>query len=189
MRVSVITTERLLLRPFVADDTAALFAYISAPEFSRYVEYPSPTSLAEARAFLEEVLLPEDPLQLSWAVCRGGQPDVIGTVQITREAPETVTVHYDINHTFYGRGYTTEAVWAVLQWCLIYLPEVRQFQGDTLASNIGSRRVLEKCGFTHYKTAYVQWVKFPTSVELVFYRATREDLTDSPNRRILHRNT
>ncbi|MEL6383062.1 MAG: GNAT family N-acetyltransferase [Cyanobacteria bacterium J06626_18] len=47
MHVPTIETERLLLRPFVASDAEDLFAYASTPEFSQYVEYESPTTLAE----------------------------------------------------------------------------------------------------------------------------------------------
>ena len=176
MGIPNITTERLHLRPFTLDDTSDLFAYASAPEFSQYVEYTSPQSLAEAQTFLEQVLLSNDPNQLSWAVCERNQPSVIGTVQMTRDTPNSVTVHYDISHLYYGRGYTTEAVRAMLQWCLAHVPEVTLFLGDTMASNIGSRRVLEKCGFTHYKTANVDWEKFDTPVELIFYKAERRDL-------------
>jgi RimJ/RimL family protein N-acetyltransferase len=42
MPVPVIETARLTLRPFEINDAAALLAYASAPEFSQYIEYPSP---------------------------------------------------------------------------------------------------------------------------------------------------
>ncbi|MEM8535201.1 MAG: hypothetical protein AAGF95_30465 [Chloroflexota bacterium] len=57
MGIPNITTERLLPRPFNIDDASDLFAYASAPEFSQYVEYTSPQSLAETQTFLEQVLL------------------------------------------------------------------------------------------------------------------------------------
>ena len=176
MQVPLIETERLILRPFVVSDVEALFAYAAAPEFSQYVEYTSPGTLEEAQAFLEAVLIPEDSNSLSWAVCLRGQSAVIGTLQITRETIDSVTVHYDISHTLYGRGYTTEALQAVLQWCLTHLPEVTQFLGDTLASNIGSQRVMEKCGFVHYQTEYVRWEKFAEPVKLLFYKTDRKGL-------------
>ncbi|NJK79487.1 MAG: GNAT family N-acetyltransferase [Chloroflexaceae bacterium] len=180
MHIPVLQTSRLTLRPFVADDAAALFAYASAPEFSQYVEYSSPTTLTETRDFLEHVLLPGNPDVFSWAVCRHDQSDVIGTVQVSRDVPDAVTVYYDISHTLYGRGYTTEALQAVLRWCLVCLPEVQHFYGDTVVSNIGSRRVLEKCGFVFYKSERVQWEKFSGPVELVFYQADRKTLEAAP---------
>jgi RimJ/RimL family protein N-acetyltransferase len=150
-----------------------LFAFASAPEFSKHVEYESPTTLDEAQAFLENVLLAEDPDQFTWAITLRGQPEAVGSMQLTRDAPDTVTVHYDISHRLYGQGYTTEALRATLAWCLEQLPEVTRFLGDTIASNIGSQRVMEKCGFVRYRSESVQWDKFPEPVELLFYHAER----------------
>lgn len=179
MPVPLIETERLVLRPFVTADADALFSYASAPEFSQYVEYTSPSTLTEVRAFLKDVLIPEDPNLLSWAVCHRGQSKVVGTVQITHDAIDCASVHYDISHKIYGQGYTTEALRAVLKWCLVNLPEVTQFFGDTHASNIASRRVMEKCGFVYYKKENVIWEKFSQAVELFFYKAERKYLESS----------
>lgn len=179
MPALLIETERLVLRPFVIADAEALFSYASAPEFSQYVEYTSPSTLTEVRAFLEHVLISEDPNVLSWAVCHRGQTKVVGTVQITRDAIDCASVHYDINHLIYGHGYTTEALRAVLKWCLVNLPEVTQFFGDTHALNVASRRVMEKCGFVYYKKENVLWEKFSEPVELFFYKAERKDLESS----------
>ncbi len=175
MHVPTIETERLLLRPFITSDAEDLFAYAAAPEFSQYVEYESPATFAEVQDFLEHVLMPEDPSQLSWAVCDRSQSKLLGTMQITLDE-NCATVHYDISHKVYDRGYTTEALQAILQWCLVHLPEVKEFLGDTVSSNIGSQRVMEKCGFTHYKTETVCWEKFNEPVELLFYKAERKDL-------------
>ncbi|MEL6383061.1 MAG: GNAT family N-acetyltransferase [Cyanobacteria bacterium J06626_18] len=120
----------------------------------------------------------EDPNQLSWAVCDRDPSKLLGTMQITLDK-NYATVHYDISHKVYGRGYTTEALQVVLQWCLVHLPEVTQFLGDTQSSNIGSRRVMEKCGFTHYKTETVRWEKFDKPIELVSYRVERGNLESS----------
>jgi RimJ/RimL family protein N-acetyltransferase len=173
MQVPLLETECLVLRPFYAEDAEALFAYASAPEFSQYVEYESPRSLTDAQYFLEHVLLPESDDQLSWAVCLRGEAPVVGTIQVTLDAPDTLTVHYDIAHWLYGKGYTTEALRAVLHWSLVHLPHVEYLLGDTVTTNTGSRRVMEKCGFTPYKTEVVEWEKWTEPVELVFYRAKR----------------
>jgi rRNA maturation protein Rpf1 len=55
----------------------------------------------------------------------------------------------------------------------VHLPEVQQFLADTTASNMGSRRVLEKCRFSHYKTEVVEWEKQAEPAELTFYQADR----------------
>ena len=91
--------ERFLLRPFLTTDAEALFAYASAPEFSQYVEYPSPNTRQEVQDFLQQVLMAADPDCLSWAICQRDQLQVIGSIQMIREAAERVSVHYDVSHT------------------------------------------------------------------------------------------
>lgn len=180
MSVPVIETADLVLRPFVATDAAALFAYASAPEFAQFVEYDPPATLAEAQAFLQAVLMSDDPDLFTWAICLPSDPAVVGTVQLSRDRWDSLSVHYDISHTLYGRGYSTAALQAVLRWALVHLPKVNNFWGDTMAANIGSRRVLEKCGFTLYNTTTEKWAKFPAPVPLVIYRATRSTLQQQP---------
>ncbi len=176
MSVPLIETKRLLLRPFLTTDAEALFAYASAPEFSQYVEYSSPNTLQEVQDFLQQVLMAADPDCLSWAICQRDQSQLIGSVQMTREAVDRMSVHYDVSHTVYGNGFATEALRGVLQWGLMNLPEVTQFCGDTQASNVASRRVMEKCGLVPFKTENVVWEKFDQPVELVFYSVEREVL-------------
>lgn len=176
MLVPHIETERLLMRPFVIEDAEALFSYASAPEFSKFVAYDSPETLAEVKAFLKNELMLETEAQISWAVCLRGLPNAIGSQQITRNNSTSITVHYDIDRNLYGRGYTTEALQGVLRWSLNHLPEVKNFYGDTMALNIASRRVLEKCGFIYYKTEKEHWQKFIEPVEIVYYKAQSKDL-------------
>lgn len=144
------------------------------PEFSQYVEYPSPTTLPEVQDFLQHVLMAEDPDCLSWAICQRDPSQLIGSIQMTYEATDCVSVHYDVSHTVYGNGLATAALRGVLRWALANLPEVTQFWGDTQRSNVASRRVMEKCGLMPCKTETVVWEKFDQPVELVFYSAERE---------------
>mgnify|MGYP001796943961 CR=1 FL=1 len=78
---------------------------------------------------------------------------------MTREAVDLMSVHDDASHAVYGNGFATAALRGVLQWGLVNLPEVRQFCGDTQASNVASRRVMEKCRLVSYKTETVVWEK------------------------------
>lgn len=176
MSVPVLTTPRLQLRPFVLDDAPALFAYASAPEFSRFVAYESPATLEEARSFLEAVLIPETGEQRVWAICRQGEPAVIGTLQVTHDAPGVATVHYDLSHRWYGQGYATEALRAALDWYVTNVTTITTFLADTTAANIASKRVLAKCGFVETGRELVRWDKFPDPVELFSFQTTRESL-------------
>ena len=58
-----------------------------------------------------------------------------------------VEIGYGINLSFWGRGYATEAVQALVAW-LWQQPNVEIIRAETLPENLASRRVLEKTGFS-----------------------------------------
>ena len=72
-----------------------------------------------------------------------GPPDATGTVDIG----------YGVNASEEGRGYMTEAVQRFTDSLLARL-DVQRVTADCLATNIGSRRVLEKAGFTRLGERY-----------------------------------
>ena len=49
-----ITTDRLILRRFTAEDLPAFVAYRSAPDVARYQSWDTSFSLADAQVFLAE---------------------------------------------------------------------------------------------------------------------------------------
>lgn len=72
-----------------------------------------------------------------------GPPDATGTVDIG----------YGVNTSEEGRGYMTEAVQSFTE-SLLARSDVVRVTADCLDSNIGSRRVLEKAGFTRTGERY-----------------------------------
>ena len=61
-------------------------------------------------------------------------------------AEGSVEIGYGILPEFWGRGYATEAVDAVVRWALDQ-PGIKSVEAETDAENIASQRVLEKIGF------------------------------------------
>lgn len=56
-------------------------------------------------------------------------------------------VGYQLDPTAWGKGYATEALNAYLLVLFKNFPDLEEVYADAIESNIGSRRVLEKCGF------------------------------------------
>ena len=80
-----------------------------------------------------------------YAIIRKEDNENIGYVQLVK-IKEGWEIGYHIAKEFTGSGYATEAVNAFLN----YLKDskgVKEIYGVTLADNLASRRVLEKCGF------------------------------------------
>lgn len=65
-----------------------------------------------------------------------GPPDAHGMIELG----------YGINQSFWNRGYATEMARALITWA-VDQPDVRRITAETLPTNRGSIRVLEKLGF------------------------------------------
>lgn len=105
-----IETERLYLRGFVATDGAALHEYLSDEEVVAYEPYKT-FSLEEAEQ--EAIRRSENPD--FWAVClKDGR--LIGNVYFSEGAFDTWMVGYVFNKAYWGQGYASESVKAVINY-------------------------------------------------------------------------
>lgn len=76
-----------------------------------------------------------------------GQRVLIGCGGFTkRPVNGVVAIGYSLLPQYYGKGYATEAVLALVQWAFRH-PEVVEIIADVVKDNLQSRRVLEKAGF------------------------------------------
>jgi [ribosomal protein S5]-alanine N-acetyltransferase len=140
-------TSRLRLRPFAMEDAGALFHYASDVEFSKYLSYDAPGSEEDAIGFLRMVVAGEVGTNL-WAMTLIDKPEVIGAVQFNLEDAGVASLHYEIARWLWGQGLVSEGVAVVLDWAKTAHPEVVELRADAHIENKGSRRILEKFGFT-----------------------------------------
>ena len=116
--MNILETERLLLRHFLPDDLAALFALYRDPEMRRY--YPDGTlTYAETKAELEWYLNghPEHPSLGLWATVLKETGAFIGRCGLlpwTIDGCEEVEVAYMIDKAYWGQGLGTEAAQAIM---------------------------------------------------------------------------
>ena len=143
-----VETERLLLRPLTVDDAADVFEWVGDPVVNRYMPY----SLYQDIGQVEKWLLSVKEENNEFAFCLKETQKVIGSGSIVFE-PETnaYRLGYNINRSFWQKGYATEAAKAMIQWAYDYL-NARDFIAKHASDNIASGNVLRKCGFVfdHY---------------------------------------
>jgi RimJ/RimL family protein N-acetyltransferase len=146
---AVITTSRLLLRPFTLADTPKIFAMSQEAGMRRWIpdqvyrdEEHAELVLRALIAFTEE---PPEPRTRPYVLGIEHAGELIGHVGLS-PARGSVEIGYAIEDTHQGKGFASEAVSAATQWGLteLSLPEVLGIVG---AENTGSRRVLEKARF------------------------------------------
>ena len=144
------TTNRLILRSMTLDDAAALLSYRSIPEVNTYTYTPVWTSIADAVAYIEN-LVPKinDPDSGfgKWMIELRESGEVIGDVFLGKhdELQGTYEVGYMFHPDFYGHGYATEAVREALrigfeEW------DVHRIYARVDEENLGSARVCQKLG-------------------------------------------
>lgn len=141
----VIETERLVLRPPRMDDAESVFAYARDEEVTRYMMWRPHRSIEETLEYLRgATAFPEDGSHLLWAVTLRGDDTLRGMIAL-RPKGHKADVGYVLARPFWGRGYMTEALRAVLEFAFT-LPGMYRVWGVCDADNDASARVMEKAG-------------------------------------------
>jgi RimJ/RimL family protein N-acetyltransferase len=168
-----IETARLVLRPFTADIIDALLAgdRQQLEEFAgaRFPEPLRPPPLMEdALPIMREWLIANSD-NAPWLVIDREHGLAVGTSGLA-PAPasgEVLTMGYAVYPEFEGRGYTTEASGALLEWAFTR-PEVHVVEATIPPWNVASIRVAEKLGMHQAGVGYDDEVG-----EVLIYRVER----------------
>jgi len=156
LRIPTLTTDRLVLRPFVAADLDEL-AEIHAEESFWWYPLRRGMTREQTEEFLERVIgrYESDGFGLEAAVDRGTGAMIgwagLAVPHFLPEILPAVEVGWRLASSHHGRGLATEAGAAALTWGFteggldrivsIYEP-----------ANVASGRVMERLGFTHWRT-------------------------------------
>jgi RimJ/RimL family protein N-acetyltransferase len=174
-----VETERLVLRPFVADDLDALFAMQSRPDVARHL-YWDARNEEEVRTALETKLasvgIHTEGDVLALAAVLKGTNEVVGDfiLQLTSEEHQAGEIGFIVHPDHQGRGYATEAARVFLRIAFEDL-QLHRVTGRVEARNAASGRVLEKLGMR--QEAHLvenEFVKGKWQSELVYAILDRE---------------
>jgi RimJ/RimL family protein N-acetyltransferase len=151
-RVPVLATERLVLRGWTDTDKAPFAAMNADPRVMEL--FPSVLSADESDALIARTMQAFRDLGYGlWAVERRNDRALLGFVGLAAPAWEAaftpcVEIGWRLAFDAWGRGYATEAGWAVLEFAFerLRLNEVVSF---TTVRNYRSRAVMERLGMSH----------------------------------------
>jgi ribosomal-protein-alanine N-acetyltransferase len=151
----MLSSSRLQLRPFTANDLDVLYRLLSDPLVMRYLVDGTLYSLDETKTILDKVMAHYERHGFgALAVTEKNSKSVIGWGGLIRLAyddhAKDIEVLYSLEPSKWGRGYATEIAHIMVDWGFKNL-NVGHLVGVADAYNIGSRQVLEKSGmhFTH----------------------------------------
>ncbi|MFA7761137.1 GNAT family N-acetyltransferase [Streptomyces sp. NRRL S-448] len=151
MEPTTLSTDRLVLRPFVPADEAEVYAAAQDADIQRWTVVPSPYERADAHAFVNEIVPNgwRDGPAMSFAVRLGAEGPLVAAVGVHVRGTGDFASHeigYWAVKEHRGRGYMTEAVLAVARWAFTELGATR-LEWRAEVGNAGSRAVAEKAGF------------------------------------------
>jgi [ribosomal protein S5]-alanine N-acetyltransferase len=143
----IFETERLYIRRYIKADEENFFRLNSDPDVMRYIREPE--SKLECNMFLLQnmVAYEQFPLMGRWAMLEKATDTFVGSFAIIPvENLSEIQLGYALLKEFWGRGFAAESVLAGRQYAfeLMKLPRIVAL---TETGNVGSQRVLTKCGF------------------------------------------
>jgi [ribosomal protein S5]-alanine N-acetyltransferase len=139
-----IETDRLLLRPPEAADARVFQRELARVEMGRMLAVPHPYPDGGAATWIASMRPGRD-----FAMVLRETAEVIGGISIFEsEQHKRAELGYWCATGLWGRGYTTEAVRAIIDYGFRSLG-LRRVYAECHGDNPGSRRVLEKAGMTY----------------------------------------
>lgn len=164
----ILTTKRLLLRPFTQADAPALYACSRDPRVGAAAGWPPHRSVEDSLEVIRTVFSAPH----TFALVDRESGTLIGSAGFTgRGNPGEDELGYALHPDWWGRGLMTEAARELLRyafqdrglaavWCSHY------------AENPASRRVIEKCGFQRVSADTL--IDETGEHETIFYRLSKE---------------
>lgn len=160
------TTERLLLRPFAADDKQLYFDLYMNPEVMRLI--CPPFNKHQAKEGYQRTLNNIDlkgNKRLSWVIVDKNIKQDIGIIAISWDQESDNIVNTGVILKSFGNGYGTESLGALAEYTFSHL-NIKKITAQLAAINLPSENMLKKLGFqfikidsTEIKSCYIEPLK------------------------------
>jgi RimJ/RimL family protein N-acetyltransferase len=148
----MLTTARLVLRPFTLDDAPAVHALLQEREVASttaMIPHPYPDGAAEAW-IATHAARHETAEAVILAITEGGA--VVGSIELRVDAVHRRgDLGYWVGLPYWGRGYATEAAGALTRWGMRVLG-LHRVHATHMSRNPASGAVLRKIGMRHEGT-------------------------------------
>lgn len=142
-------TERLLLRELTLLDAEAMFHYFSKESVIRYFGMDSFENIEQAKTTIQTFRKRnEEGSVFRWGIEKKGTDQLIGTCgfHLINKHHKRAEIGYELDDTYWGQGYATEALQAMLAYGFETLHLIR-IAAVVYIENEASRNLLKKQGF------------------------------------------
>jgi ribosomal-protein-alanine N-acetyltransferase len=173
-----IVTENIVLRPWVISDATQLSLIANNKSIADNLRdgFPFPYSLKDAEKWLGMVLSENNPprffaITLEYLVI--GSIGIVAKSDIYRKNFE---IGYFLSEKYWGRGIITKTIRAATSYAFKEFDVIRIY-AEPFSDNIGSRRALEKAGFTLEAILRKNVIKNGVIKDSCIYSLLKEKLT------------
>ena len=140
-----IETTRLMLRKFRAEDAPNVLEIGSDPQTLEFLVWEGCANIDEAKAAIFDYYWSRPGI---WAIALKDGDVAIGAIDLRLDHDnDKAGFGYALNRKYWGQGYTTEALRAVLTLCFEHL-QLNRVEANHYAGNEASGRVMQKAGMT-----------------------------------------
>lgn len=176
---AVINAERLVMRPVRKKDAQAVFDIYSDLKALEYFAREPLESFKDAEKMVAENLaFDEDASAILWAICLRDDDSMIGTFTLFHisEQNRRAEVGYILNRKFWGKGYASEALARMIEYCFDEL-EMGRLEADVDPQNTASLRLLDRHGFEREGYFRKRWFIRNQWFDSVMFGLLRSDLS------------
>lgn len=145
----ILHTDPLTLVEMGQQHTADLFELYRHEEVTRFYNLLPMQEEAEAQRIVEvHSKRWAEQTGIRWGIALVGSNTIFGTIGYSRyEAQHRATIGYSLHPAHWNKGYSTEALKAVVTYGFESL-NINRIEAEVMPGNAASNRVLEKLGFS-----------------------------------------
>jgi [ribosomal protein S5]-alanine N-acetyltransferase len=168
--------EGIILRPWSVKDAEILAVIANNRNIFNNLRdgIPSPYSLQDARDWLNLILPENNPPRFFAIITENNVVGSIGIVKKTDIYRKNVEIGYFLAEQHWSKGIMTKAIKAATSYAFNSFDIVRVY-AEPFADNIGSRKSLEKAGFTLEATLKSNVIKNGVIKDSCIYSVLKED--------------
>lgn len=176
MKYERLETERLILRGWQMEDAEDLYEYAHDPKVGSMAGWAPhadrQSSLEVLKRYMESGNI--------WAIVLRESGKVIGQLRMYPDEDRGRYVakylSYALSADYWGHGYMTEAVKAVIQYAFEGLEDIDLLSVFHEPDNLRTKRVIEKCGFQYELTLEKAHIGYDGKLtDSVCYRLMKSD--------------
>jgi ribosomal-protein-alanine N-acetyltransferase len=149
-------TDRLRLRPYRADDVAAMFTVFGDPEVMRFAQNGADPNVEATRERVRKMIDHYDRFGFSlWVVEHRTTGSILGDCGLKQleDGPE-IEVGYRFAKVHWGKGYATEGAAASVRYGFDTLG-LNRIVAVVAPENLASCKVIEKIGLKYERQAHI----------------------------------